>query len=99
MYVQHNGVAMGAPLAPVMADIFMVHLETTLMDSLMQQGVCEWYRYVDDTFVLVNSDTDVVNILAIFNDFHASIKGRGETARYARRLAVKARSQNGPAQR
>jgi len=74
MYVQHNGVAMGAPLAPVMADIFMVHLETTLMDRLIQQGVCEWYRYVDDTFVLVNSITDVVNILAILNDFHASIK-------------------------
>ena len=74
MYVQHIGVAMGAPLAPMMADIFMVNLETTLMDRLMQQGVCEWYRYVDDTFVLVNSTIDVNNILAILNDFHASIK-------------------------
>ncbi|CAF1552488.1 unnamed protein product, partial [Rotaria sordida] len=46
MYVQHNGVAMGAPLAPVIADIFMSHLETTLMDKLTQSGVCEWYRYV-----------------------------------------------------
>lgn len=35
MYVQHNGVPMGAPLAPVMADILMVHLETTVMDRLM----------------------------------------------------------------
>jgi hypothetical protein len=52
MYVQHNGVAMGAPLAPVMADIFMVYLETTLMDKLIELGVCEWFRYVDDTFVL-----------------------------------------------
>ncbi|CAF1678379.1 unnamed protein product, partial [Adineta ricciae] len=42
MYVQHNGVAMGAPLAPVIADIFMAHLETTLMDQLKQSGVCEW---------------------------------------------------------
>ncbi|CAF1469943.1 unnamed protein product [Rotaria sordida] len=45
MYVQHNGVAMGAPLAPVIADIFMTYLETTLMDKLTQLGVCEWYRY------------------------------------------------------
>jgi hypothetical protein len=41
MYVQHNGVAMGAPLAPVVADIFMAHLETSLMDQLMETGVCE----------------------------------------------------------
>lgn len=41
MYVQHNGVAMGAPLAPIIADIFMSHLEETLMDRLKQSGVCE----------------------------------------------------------
>jgi hypothetical protein len=51
MYVQHNGVAMGAPLAPIIADIFMSHLEETLMDRLKQNGVCQWYRYVEDTFV------------------------------------------------
>jgi hypothetical protein len=51
MYVQHNGVAMGASLAPVIADIFMAHMETTLMDELKRIGVCEWHRYVDDTFV------------------------------------------------
>ena len=51
-FVQHNGVAMGAPLAPVIADIFMTHLKTSLMGHLEQIGVCEWHRYVDDTFVL-----------------------------------------------
>ncbi|CAF4369961.1 unnamed protein product, partial [Rotaria sordida] len=49
---------MGAPLAPVIADIFMSHLETTLMDRLTQSGVCEWYRYVDDTFVFINKDAN-----------------------------------------
>jgi hypothetical protein len=29
MYVQHNGVVMGAPLVLVIAHIFMVHMETT----------------------------------------------------------------------
>jgi hypothetical protein len=29
MYIQHNGVAMGAPLAPVIANIFMAYIETT----------------------------------------------------------------------
>ncbi|CAF2496372.1 unnamed protein product [Rotaria sp. Silwood2] len=74
MNVQHNGVAMGAPLASVIADIFMTHLETTLMDKLTQLGVCEWYRYVDDTFVLINKNANVDNMLSILNDFHPSIK-------------------------
>lgn len=79
MYVQHNGVAMGAPLAPVMADIFMAHLETTLMDELASIGVCEWHRYVDDTFVLVQPGTNVADILSILNGFHPSIKFTYET--------------------
>ena len=40
-YVQHNGVAMGAPLAPAMADIFMAHLETSSMDDLRKSS-CVW---------------------------------------------------------
>jgi hypothetical protein len=74
MYTQHNGVAMGAPLAPVVADIFMAHMETSLMDQLMEIGVCEWHRYVDDTFVLIEPTTNVVDVLNILNNFHPSIK-------------------------
>ncbi len=73
MYVQHNGVPMGAPLAPIIADIFMSHLEETLMDRLKQSGVCEWHRYVDDTFVLIELTTEVENVLEILNNFHPSI--------------------------
>jgi hypothetical protein len=40
MYIQHHGVAMGAPLAPIIADIFMSHVEQTLMDQHRQSGVC-----------------------------------------------------------
>ncbi|CAF4755911.1 unnamed protein product, partial [Rotaria socialis] len=43
----HNGVAMGAPLAPIIADVFMTNLETTLMDDLINAGVSEWHQYVD----------------------------------------------------
>ena len=74
MYVQHNGVAMRAHLAPIIADVFMAELETTLMDRLEQKGVREWHRYVDDTFVLVEPDTNVQDVLDILNGFHPSIK-------------------------
>jgi hypothetical protein len=63
IFVQHNGVAMGAPLAPIIADIFMAELETILMDTRERKGLCEWHRYVDDTFVL-----------EVLNCFHPSFK-------------------------
>ena len=73
-YVQHNGMAMGSPVAPIITDIFMAKLETTLMDHLEQKGVHEWHRYVDDTFVLVEPNTDIQEVLDILNGFHPSIK-------------------------
>ncbi|CAF0998010.1 unnamed protein product, partial [Didymodactylos carnosus] len=74
MYIQHNGVAMGSPLAPIIADIFMSHLEKTLMNQLEQAGVRLWLRYVDDTFVLIEQNTEIQNIIIILNKFHPSIK-------------------------
>ena len=73
-HIQHNGVAMGAPLAPVIADIFMAHMEKSLMDQLERIGVCEWHRYVDDTFVLLEPWTNIDEVLNILNGFHPSIK-------------------------
>lgn len=74
IYVQHNGVAMGAPLVPIIADVFMAEIESTLMDRLEQKSVREWHRYVSDTFVLVEPDTNIQDVLDILNGFHPSIK-------------------------
>ncbi|CAF1249740.1 unnamed protein product [Rotaria sordida] len=38
-YKQHNGVAMGSPLAPIIADIFMINLENNIMKKLRNSGV------------------------------------------------------------
>ncbi|CAF4942844.1 unnamed protein product, partial [Rotaria socialis] len=65
---------MGAPLAPIIADIFMAYLETTLMDELISLGVCEWHRYVDDTFVFINPNANVNDILSVLNFFHPPMK-------------------------
>jgi hypothetical protein len=73
-FVQHNGVAMGAPLAPVIADIFMAHMETSSMEQLEQIGVCEWHRYVDDTLVPLEPDTNIDDVLHVLNEFQPSIK-------------------------
>ena len=64
-FVHHNGVAMGAPLAPVIADSLMAHMETSLMDLLEQIGVCEWHMYTDDTFVLLKPGTNIDAVLDV----------------------------------
>ena len=65
---------MGSPLGPLMADIFMVELETTLMPELKKSGVIYWRRFVDDTFVLLKPDSDIISIQSILNSFPHSIK-------------------------
>ena len=63
---------MGSPLGPVLAVIFMVHLERILMPKL-EIFMKHWKRYVDDTTTYVKSDfiRDVTDIL---NKFHENIK-------------------------
>ncbi len=46
--LQADGVTMGSPLGPVLAGIFMVELEQTLLPTLTED-MFPWKRYVDDT--------------------------------------------------
>ena len=72
IYRQINGVAMGSPLGPVLANVFMVELEKTLVPQL-EESVALWYRYVDDTFTFIKVG-EVDNILERLNSFHENIK-------------------------
>jgi hypothetical protein len=78
IYVQHNDMAMSAPPAPIVANIFIAPLETSLMDQLMETVVCEWHHYVDNNFVLIEPTTNVVDLSNILNNFHPSIKFTNE---------------------
>lgn len=50
-YEQVEGTAMGSPLSPVVANLFMEALENKALDlSLLRAKM--WVRYMDDTFVL-----------------------------------------------
>jgi hypothetical protein len=46
-------VAMGLLIGPLLADIFLVHLENKLMNQLEQNGIVYWRRYIDDTLPTV----------------------------------------------
>ena len=73
VYRQINGVAMGSPLGPVLANIFMVELETSLVPT-MREWISLWFRYVDDTFTFVKKG-GIDFVLQKLNGFHESIAG------------------------
>lgn len=56
MYAQIEGLAMGSPLSPLLAEIFMAAFEDHLFKSKNQFQFCKkiiyWYRYVDDVICL-----------------------------------------------
>ena len=54
IYIQNDGVAMGSPLGPILAGIFMAELENALVPEL-KQCIKNWRRYVDDTSVYVKN--------------------------------------------
>ena len=64
---------MGNSLGPILANIFMTHLEET---HILNSPLCpEFYRrYVDDTFCLFKSREDVEQFHNFINTLHPSIK-------------------------
>ena len=72
IYQQCDGVAIGFPLGPVIAGIFMVELERTLLPRLTEY-MTPWKRYVDDTIATIKL-TSIDHVLMILNTFHKNIK-------------------------
>ena len=54
-YIQVDSVAMGSPFGPVLANIFMIELETTVIPNLSNK-VKLWKRFVDDIYCLARSE-------------------------------------------
>ncbi|CAF1391704.1 unnamed protein product [Didymodactylos carnosus] len=64
---------MGAPIAPLMAELFMTDFEEKNPASIRQNGVRFWCRYVDDTFVLLEKHVDPYIIAVLLSSFHLSL--------------------------
>ena len=82
IYIQVDGVAVGSPLAPVLANIFMTELETAMIASLGNY-LQNWKRFVDDTFTFVLPDKIgyIVNQLNSFDEnIHSPLRWKKRNA-------------------
>ncbi|BHF75194.1 hypothetical protein SprV_0501828900 [Sparganum proliferum] len=70
---QRNGVAMGTPLGPLLADAFMRKLERFQLSDQIKK-LKHYGRYVDDIFAIATTETDVAALLNAVNRAHPSIK-------------------------
>ncbi|XP_071476499.1 uncharacterized protein [Diadema antillarum] len=52
-YIQKHGCAMGSPISPIVANLYMQDFETVALKSYTGSKPRVWLRYVDDTFVIV----------------------------------------------
>ena len=53
-YQQVEGAAMGSPLSPIVANIFMKHFEKEALETAPHPP-SQWKRFVDDTFVILET--------------------------------------------
>jgi hypothetical protein len=73
-YEQTDGVAMGSPLSPIIANFFMEDFEKNATEQATHKPAC-WFRYVDDTFVIwPKKKKKLKNFLNHLNGLHNNIQ-------------------------
>ena len=74
-YKQLDGVAMGSPLGPALANAFLCHHESKwLRECPVAYAPIFYKHYVDDIFVLLKSENHVNNLLFYLNSKHPNIR-------------------------
>ena len=72
IYRQKDGVAMGSPLGPLLADVFISKLETKVLHPLIEKFSL-YCRYMDDIFVIASVNISPDEVLNQFNAAHTSV--------------------------
>ena len=80
VYKQIDGVAMGNSLGPILANIFMAHLEEeAILNNTNEFQPAFYRRYVDDTFCVFNNLREAEQFLEFMNGVHPSMSFDMET--------------------
>ena len=73
-YDQIDGVAMGSPIGPVLANLFIGYYETLWLNSFRECEMILYRRYVDDIICLFNCESDADKFFEFLNTQHPNIK-------------------------
>lgn len=75
-YLQTHGTAMGSPMAPSYANLFMGELEQKILQDAPGGLVpLEWIRFIDDIFAIwTHGNETLMEFLLYINNFHTTIK-------------------------
>ena len=79
VYKQTDGVAMGSPLAPLLAEWFIANIENKLLESDIIFKPLFYRRYVDDIFAVFKSVDDRDAFFNLLNDSHRNLTFTMET--------------------
>ena len=71
-YEQTDGVAMGSPLGPLLANVFMGSIKKTLV--LEEKMPLFYKRYVDDTIPIMPDTASAATFLQVLNNCYSSVK-------------------------
>ena len=72
MHRQIDGVAMGSPLGPALANIFVGFHERRLFKSVKKPWM--YFRYVDDTFICCKDEDECNNLFSSLNSLHPALR-------------------------
>ena len=76
LYRQLDGVAMGSPLGPSIANMFMAHRECELLEHTDTPVFYPnlYLRYIDDCFALFDNQSSIDRFLLVLNSLHCNLK-------------------------
>ena len=72
MHKQTDGLAMGSPLGPDLANIFVGYSEEKLFSQTQKPPTC--FKYVDDTFTIFDHEAEADEFLTKLNCLHPFLK-------------------------
>ena len=79
VFEQVDGVAMGSPLAPILANLFLGHHEGKWLDEYTGKKPRYYKRYVDDVISVFDEEHEAIAFLNYLNTKHKNIKFTMET--------------------
>ena len=74
MFKQIHGTAMGTPMAPTIANLFMGWLERSIISN-SPMDIAEWKRYIDDIITIwLHGEDKLTEFMEWLNSLHPTIK-------------------------